>query len=182
MKSLLSVLFISSVFLQCCKTADKKKSENDNPLTGSWNFIADQEIDSAGNVINQDTAVTGLLIYTADGRMSIQSLWKGTRASMINDSIMKQDGSTQGLGLGSNSWSVEQARKLIDTYDAYFGVYSIDKNKNEVTHTITGNLRPDKAGTSYAARSFRIKGDTLFFRSTYKDMRWQTAWLKNKTK
>jgi len=162
MKSLLSALFISSIFLQCCKTADKKKSENDNPLTGSWNFIADQEIDSAGNVINQDTAVTGLLIYTVDGRMSIQSLWKGTRASMINDSIMKQDGSTLGLGLGSNSWDIEQARKLIDTYAC--------------------NLRPDKAGTSYAARSFRIKGDTLFFRSTYKDMKWQTAWLKNKGK
>jgi Lipocalin-like domain len=178
MKSLLAALIISSLFLQCCKTADKK-SEIDNPLTGSWSFIADQEIDSAGNVINQDTNVTGLLIYAPDGKMSIQSLWKGTRASIITDSIMKQDGVTQGVGLGSNSWSVEQARKLIDTYDAYFGDYSIDKTKNEVTHTITGNLRPEKPTSSYT-RSFRIKGDTLFFRSTYKDMKWQTAWLKNK--
>ena len=53
MKSLLAALFIFSIFLQSCKTSDKKKIENDNPLTGSWNFIADQEIDSAGNVINQ---------------------------------------------------------------------------------------------------------------------------------
>jgi len=181
MKSLLSALFISSLFLQCCKTADKKKSENDNPLTGSWNFIADQEIDSAGHVINQDTSVTGLLIYAAGGKMSVQLLWKETRASIINDSIMKLDGTSQGLGLGSNSWSVDQARKIIDTYDAYFGDYSIDKNKNEVTHIITGNLRPEKAGSSYT-RSFRIKGDTLFLRSTYKDMKWQTAWLKNRPK
>ena len=181
MKPLLSALFISSLFLQCCKTADKKKSENNNPLTGSWNFIADQEIDSAGNVINQDTTVNGLLIYAPDGKMSIQSLWKGTRASIINDTIMKQDGSSPGLGLGSNSWSIDQVRKIIDTYDAYSGDYSIDKNKNEVTHTITGNLRPEKSGSSYT-RSFRIKGDSLFLRSTYKDMRWQTAWLKNKNK
>ncbi|HMK24961.1 MAG TPA: hypothetical protein VK483_02950 [Chitinophagaceae bacterium] len=62
MKSLLSALIISSLVLQSCKTADKKKSDNDNPLTGSWNFIADQEMDSMGKVINQDTSVTGLLI------------------------------------------------------------------------------------------------------------------------
>ncbi len=178
MKLFLYALFISSVFLQCCKTADKK---SDNPLTGSWNFIADQEIDSAGNVTSQDTSVNGLLIYAPDGKMSVQLLWKGTRAPIINDSIMKQDGSSPGLGLGSNSWDIEQARKIIDTYDAYFGVYSIDKNKNEVTHTISGNLRPEKAGSSYT-RSFRINGDSLFLRSTYKNMRWQTTWLKNKTK
>src|SRR5258705_3369027 len=179
MKSLLFALFIYCVYVQSCKAADKKEGENDNPLTGSWNFIADQEIDSAGHVISQDTSVNGLLIYAPDGKMSIQALWKGTRASIINDSIMKQDGSSQGLGLGSNSWSVDQARKIIDTYDAYFGDYSIDKNKNEVTHTISGNLRPEQLGSSYT-RSFRIEGDTLFFRSTYKDMKWQTAWLKNK--
>ncbi len=181
MKLLLCALFITSVFLQCCKTADKKKSENNNPLTGSWNFIADQEIDGAGNVINQDTSVAGLLIYAPDGKMSIQALWKGTRAPIISDTIMNQDGVSQGLGLGSNIWSIEQASKIIDTKDYNIGNYSINKDKNEVTHTITGNLRPEKAG-GYYTRSFRINGDTLFFRSTYKDMRWQTAWLKNKSK
>src|SRR5258705_12047946 len=111
MKSLLFALFISSVFLQSCKTADKKKGENDNPLTGSWNFIADQEIDSAGHVISQDTSVNGLLIYAPDGKMSIPALCQGTRASIINDIIMKQNASQQGLALGTNSWYLNQPRQ-----------------------------------------------------------------------
>jgi hypothetical protein len=181
MKLLLCTLFIFSVFLQCCKTADKKKVENDNPLTGSWNFIADQELDSAGKVSNQDTAVTGLLVYGPDGKMSAQLLWKGTRAPIINDSIMNLNGMPLSLGLGNNSWNLEQTRKLIDTYSAYFGDYSVDTSKNWVTHTITGNLRPEKAGSSYPL-SFRIKGDSLFLRSTHKDLRWQTTWIRNKSK
>jgi hypothetical protein len=149
MKLLLYVLLIASAFLQCCNTPDKKKTETTNPLTGSWNFIADQETDSAGNISNQDTAVTGLLVYGHDGKMSAQLLWKGTRAPIITDSIMTQDGMPLSLGLGSNSWSLEQTRKLIDTYSAYFGDYSVDTSKNWVTHTITGNLRPEKADSSY---------------------------------
>ena len=181
MKSLFIILLFSSFFLLSCNKADKKKTENTNPLIGSWNFIADQELDNAGKVSNQDTAVTGLLIYSPDGKMSAQLLWKGTRAPIINDTIMNQDGMPLSLGLGNNSWSLDQARKLIDTYSAYFGDYSVDTSKHWVTHTITGNLRPEKAGSSYPLL-FRIKGDSLFLRSTHTDLRWQTTWIRNKSK
>jgi hypothetical protein len=39
---------------------------------------------------------------------------------------MNGDGASSHLGLGFNTWSIEQARTIIDTYDAYFGDYSID--------------------------------------------------------
>ncbi len=39
----------------------------DIELPGSWKLIADQQVDNNGKVISQDTAVSGLLIYTTEG-------------------------------------------------------------------------------------------------------------------
>jgi hypothetical protein len=180
MKLILCIILMSSIFLQSCNiSTNKSKNGNNDLLVGSWKFIADQELDSANRISKQDTSVSGLLIYTLDGKMSVQLLWRGTRSSMINDTIMNQDGKSYGLGSGSNTWTIEQSRKIIDTYDAYFGNYTIDWNKSIVIHTITGNLRPEKVGTSYK-RAFQLKGDTLFLRSVDPAMKWQTAWLRNK--
>jgi Lipocalin-like domain len=168
------------IFIQSCNTATNKAvHENENKLVGSWKFVADQLLDSTNSIIKQDTAVSGLLIYTTEGKMSVQFLWKDPRASIINDSIMKQDGLSTGLGLGFNTWNAEQTRKLIDTYDAYFGDYSIDWKKNIVTHTITGNLRPEKERTTYQ-RFFQLKGGSLFLRSADPLSRWQVTCIRNK--
>ena len=75
---------------------------------------------------------------------------------------MNNDGISSHLGLGFNTWSREQAGTIIDTYDAYFGDYSIDWKDQIVTHTMTGNLRPEKSGTIYKRR-FQLRNDSLFF-------------------
>jgi len=174
-------LFILIVTIQSCQTANQKEENNDKLLIGSWKFIADQELDNNNQVKNEDTNVRGLLIYTVDGKMSVQLLWHGSRTSLVNDTIMNQDGKSFGVGLGNSSWTLDQSRKIIDTYDAYFGDYSVDWKNKVVTHTISGNLRPEKEGTSYK-RAFQIKGDTLFLRSADPDpnMKWQTKWIRNK--
>jgi len=173
-------LFILIVTIQSCQTANQKQENNDKLLIGSWKFIADQELDNNNQVKNEDTNVRGLLIYTVDGKMSVQLLWHGSRTSLVNDTIMNQDGKSFGVGLGNNSWTLDQSRKIIDTYDAYFGDYSVDWKNNIVTHTISGNLRPEKEGASYK-RAFLIKEDTLFLRSADPDpnMKWQTKWIRN---
>lgn len=155
--------------------------ENDKLITGSWKLIADQEVDDNNKVKKEDTNVRGLLIYTPDGKMTVQLLWHGSRGSLANDTIMKHDGQSFGVGLGNNSWSIDQSRKIIDTYDAYFGNYSVDWQNKIVTHTISGNLRPEKEGINYK-RAFQLKGDTLFLRSADPDprMRWQTKWIRSK--
>lgn len=162
------------VLIQSCNN-----THTNQPLTGSWQIVADQLLDSSNNIIRQDTSVSGLLIYLPNGKMSVQILWKALRASMINDTIMKQDGASAGLGLGFNTWTGAQARKLIDTYDSYFGEYIVDGKTNTVTHTMVGNLRPEKQGTVYK-RIFQLKGDSLFLKSTDPALRWQTALTRNK--
>ena len=173
-------LFIVIAAIQSCNPANQKQDNTDNLLIGSWKFIADQELDNNNRGKNEATNVSGLLIYTVDKKMSVQLLWRGSRTSIVNDTIMNQDGKSFGVGLGNNSWTLDQSRKIIDTYDAYFGDYTIDWKNKIVTHIISGNLRPEKEATSYK-RSFQIKDDTLFLRSADPDpnMKWQTKWVKN---
>ena len=169
------LIFISS----CHTTTNKPAAESENKLAGSWKFIADQLLDSAGLVIKQDTAVTGLLIYTPDGKVSVQFLWKGTRVPVLNDTLMSKDGKSNGLGLGFNTWNIEQARTMIDTYDAYFGEYEVDWTAGTVNHTVKGSLRPEKEGTVHR-RIFQLKGDSLFLKSADPTNRWRAACVKNK--
>lgn len=96
---------------------------------------------------------------------------------MMNDSIMSHDGVSHATGFGKNTWTVEQARTIIDTYDAYFGDYTIDWPNQVVTHVVTGNLRPEKLGKTYH-RKFEFKGDTLLLRDTNPEMKWQAAWVR----
>ncbi|MEP7376440.1 MAG: lipocalin-like domain-containing protein [Chitinophagaceae bacterium] len=176
MKILAAVVFLIFV-LSCQTTNNKPEAESENKLAGSWKFIADQLMDSSSNVIKQDTAVSGLLIYTPDGKVSVQFLWKGTRAPVLNDTLMNKDGMSTGLGLGFNTWNTEEARRLIDTYDAYFGDYRVDWNASTVTHIVKGSLRPEKEGTVHQ-RIFQLKADSLFLRSADPGNRWRAACVR----
>jgi hypothetical protein len=168
------------IFLLSCNSAVKQTDQvTENKLAGTWKFVADQLLDSNYQVIKEDTAVDGLLIYTPDGKMSVQFIWKGSRVPVLHDSIMKQDGMSTGLGLGNNTWSPDQARQLIDTYEAYFGDYEIDWNTSTVSHILSGNLRPDKAGI-VKKRIFKLTGDTLLLRSVDPVDRWGVLCVWNR--
>jgi hypothetical protein len=176
-KTLLSIVCLP-ILLHACNPSGPIAENQKVVLTGSWKFVADQELDSNNRVVKEDTTVDGLLIYTADGKMSVQLLWQGTRRPILTDSIMNQDGISSGLGLGTNTWTSDQARLIIDTYDAYFGNYIVDWKDNIVTHVIDGTLRPEKTGTTYR-RIFAVTDDTLLLRSTDPSKKWQAKWVRN---
>ncbi|WP_336517948.1 lipocalin-like domain-containing protein [Pollutibacter soli] len=146
-------------------------------LTGSWKFVADQQLDESGHVVAEDRNVDGLLVYTATGQMSVQLVWFGTRQPLITDTVMNADGVTPGIGLGTNKWSDKENRAWIDSYDAYFGEYQIDEKNKVVTHRINGNLRPEKKFKEYK-RSYQLTGDTLYLKSTDPAMEWRTIWVR----
>jgi hypothetical protein len=179
MRTLLLLIFFFPFFFYSCKNLSSKAKNDNEPLLGSWRFVEEQELDSTGAVINRDANVDGLLIYSFEGKMNVQLLYKGTRQKIISETIMNNDGVSSHLGLGFNTWSTEQARTIIDTYDAYFGDYSIDSKDQIVTHTMTGNIRPEKSGTIYKRR-FQLRNDTLFLRDAKPNQYWQVVWVKNK--
>jgi hypothetical protein len=161
-------IFLLALALVSCETKSN--------LVDTWELVADQEIDSVGNVVREDRNVNGMLIYTAKGEMSVQLVWSGKRDGMMTDSVMLHDGQSTGLGLGTNTWSSEENRLLIDTYDAYFGEYELAED-NIVIHRLTANLRPEKQRTEFKRR-YILKGDTLFLRSADPAYRWQTIWQR----
>ena len=168
------------MFLFSCNSAvEQKDPGTEKQLVGTWKFVADQLLDSNYQVIKEDTAVDGLLIYTPDGKMSVQFSWNGSRVPMMDDSIMKQDGMSTGLGLGNNTWSLDQARQLIDTYEAYFGDYRVDWNTHIVSHIISGSIRPDKAGI-VKKRIFKLSGDSLLLHSADPLEKWGVLCVRNR--
>jgi hypothetical protein len=172
---------MKSIALACIilALAGCHQSRDDNALVGIWEFVADQEIDNQGNVIREDRNVRGQLIYTEDGYMSAQLLWIGSREGIMTDSIMKDDGFPAGLGLGENKWTSEQRRTIIDTYDSYFGKYSVDWDEGFVTHVEEGDMRPHKLPFE-RRRKFILKNDTLLLRGVDLGLRWQVLWVRKK--
>lgn len=177
MRLILLLTFIASFTIYSCHSSSEKVQGKIDSILGSWKLVADQQVDSVGKVVLQDTAVSGLIIYTPEGKMSVQWLCYGTRNQIMNDSIMSHDGVSYATGFGKNTWTVEQARTIIDTYDAYFGDYTIDWENQVVTHVVTGNLRPEQIGKTYY-RKFQLKGDTLLLRDKNPAMYWQAAWVR----
>jgi hypothetical protein len=149
-------------------------SEKQNPLIGTWEFVADQQMDSAGQVLKQDTSVFGSLIYTSNGRMSVQFCWPNDRVKYMSDSVMTRDGNSTGLGIGKNSWTSEENRTWIDTYDSYFGTYNAEMETNTVTHIVEGNLRPERRLKEYK-RAYFLNGDTLYLKSSDPKEHWRVV-------
>lgn len=177
MRSILLLTFIASLIIYSCNSSSEKVTNEADSLLGSWKLVADQQVDSMGKLVLQDTTVSGILIYTPERKMSVQWLSYGTRHPIMNDTIMSHDGVTYGTGFGKNTWSIDEARTLIDTYDAYFGDYTIDWENQVITHIVTGNLRPEKKGKTYY-RKFQLKGDTLLLKDKNPAMYWQVAWVR----
>ena len=72
MRTVLFSIFILPFFFYSCKQSSSKAKNENESLLGSWRFVEEQELDSAGAVINRDTNVDGLLIYAPEGKMNVQ--------------------------------------------------------------------------------------------------------------
>jgi ketosteroid isomerase-like protein len=141
-------------------------------LVGTWEAVEDQGLGPDGEVVARE-AVKGLLVYTPEGRMAVQLMYQGRpEVSTANDEV-----STTGVGLGRIGWDAEDARAAIDTYDAYFGSYEIDRDRNLVTHVVVGELRPPGVGARYGRR-FEFHGDELWLTPENPAEGWRVVWRR----
>lgn len=124
--------------------------------------------DSAGRSVESPRAA-GTIIYTREGRMATQSV---VLPRPVVPPVPEGPGEVR-------AWSPEQARQVVETYDAYFGRYEVDEAKHIVTHHIEGELRPSYVGAAYARR-YEIDGDRLLLSSTNPDERWRVVWERVK--
>lgn len=111
----------------------------------------------------------GMIVYTPEGRMAVQIM-------VLPRPVVPPvpEGPDE-----VTAWSSEQVRRVVETYDAYFGTYEIDEARHVVTHHVEGELRPNYVGAAYARR-YQVDGDRLLLSATNPDEHWRVIWERVK--
>jgi hypothetical protein len=111
-------------------------------IVGPWKLVEWVVTDPSGEKsYPYGESPEGLLIYTADGQMSVQLMNPKTHLS-------QQDS-------GDQSDSLEG---LVTGYFAYYGTYSIDEKSKTITHKISGCLAPSWIGSDQV-RGYDLIGE-----------------------
>lgn len=113
---------------------------------GSWKLLASEYRVSDGSIMYpMGKAVTGRLIYTADGYVSAQHM------------------SADRKPWASNDWlrgTPEETRAAFQSYRGYYGIWNCDEVKHTVTHHIDRGSFPNWTGTDFV-RLYEFSGNRL---------------------
>ncbi|MFN0041471.1 MAG: lipocalin-like domain-containing protein [Burkholderiales bacterium] len=116
-------------------------------LIGTWKLIAWEQtrvVDESRKVF-ADGKIDGRLVYDANGNMAVQYVFL-ERAKFNGNSI--QEGTP------------DEIKAAFTSYGAYFGRYTVDEEKKEVTHHVEANLFPNSSG-SIQKRTYELAGNKL---------------------
>jgi len=160
MKNLLSCGVVS---LLICLTATTLSSSepvgaNENiqqRFLGAWRLAWLEEAGADGKIHRADC--TGLLVYTRDGHMSVQVMYRKPQAK------------TQAVT------SAAPAQYAAGGYEASFGTYEIDEAAHHFTFHVEGALVRALVGKDLT-RVFEFSGRQLIVKSAIPDEHWRVAW------
>ena len=118
---------------------------------GAWRLAWIEEQGADGKTHRADC--TGLLVYTRDGHMSVQVMYRNPQA-------------------GANAAPVQYAQ---GGYEASFGTYEIDERAHKFTFHVEGGLVRTLIGKDLT-RVFELSGKQLIVKSSSPDEHWRVAW------
>jgi Lipocalin-like domain len=118
---------------------------------GAWRLAWLEEPGADGNIHRADC--TGLLVYTRDGHMSVQVMYRNPPA-------------------GTNAAPVQYAQ---GGYEASFGTYEIDESAHTFIFHVEGALVRTLIGKDLP-RAFELSGKQLVVKSTHPEEHWRVAW------
>ena len=118
---------------------------------GAWRLAWLEEPDSDGTVHKADC--TGLLVYTRDGHMSVQVMYRNPQT-------------------GGQAGPVQYAQ---GGYEASFGSYRVDENSHTFTFHVEGAMVRSLIGKDLP-RAYEISGNQLIVKSTNPTEHWRVAW------
>lgn len=114
-------------------------------LVGTWKLLSYD----VGTTHPMGRDPVGLLIYTGDGRMSLQAMHPG-RPRFVGEA-----------STGHEHGTPEEVASAYRGYIAYFGTYEVNEG-GSVTHRIEGSLFPNWVGRDQI-ELFKLSGDRLEF-------------------
>ena len=118
-------------------------------FVGAWRLAWMEEPGPDGTMI-RITDRKGTLMYTGDGRMSVQIQFPAAQSAVSNDYI-------------SNG------------YEASFGTYEVDERAQTITRHVDGSITRGLIGQSLT-RAYRFSDGGLTMRSVRPEERWSTMW------
>jgi hypothetical protein len=115
-------------------------------LVGTWKLVSAKARLSDGSVIDafgEDPA--GVIIYDAEGNVSVNLMRVDRRPFAAADKAKA---------------TPKEAQAALRGYEAYFGSYDVDEEKEVVIHHVEGSLLPNWTGTDQE-RFFKFSGQHL---------------------
>ena len=125
-------------------------------LIGVWELVSLQDSRRTGELLDwMGKKPSGSLIYSPDGRMSIQ---------IMRDppAVVGSMWSSEGRALLPSA-SPNDLRDAYSGYYAYFGTWEVDERAHTVTHHVRASLRPGEVGARYV-RPYELAGEQLVLR------------------
>jgi len=159
MKRLLGIGALSialAVLISCAALVQRspahEKSEHvQERFIGAWRLAWLEEPDAGGKIHRADC--TGLLVYTRDGHMSVQVMYRNPQT-------------------GGQAGPVQYAQ---GGYEASFGTYQVDENTHTFTFHVEGAMVRSLIGKDLP-RAFEFSGDQLIVKSTDPNEHWRVVW------
>lgn len=118
---------------------------------GAWRLAWLEEPDADGNVHRADC--TGLLVYTRDGHMSVQVMYRNPQAATQGGPVQYAQGG----------------------YEASFGTYEINDGAHTFNYHVEGALVRTLTGKDLT-RAFEFSGKKLIVKSPDPNEQWRVAW------
>src|SRR4029450_4507488 len=118
-------------------------------FVGAWR-LAWMEEPRPDGTIARITDRKGTLMYTRDGRMSVQIQFPDSQSSVSND-------------------------PLCNGYEASFGTYEVNEAAHTITRHVEGSITRALVGQSLT-RAYRFSDGRLTMRSVRPEERWSTTW------
>jgi hypothetical protein len=123
---------------------------NSSELTGTWRLVDFADLDKDGKwQYRFGEHPRGYFVYDATGHLHIQIMKAPPLAPFVEANAVKGTPPT-----------AEHALAAYASYFAYFGTYTLDPEKQVVTHHVEGSLAPDFTGTDQP-RPYKLEGDRL---------------------
>ena len=128
----------------------RHSAEKAQALIGTWRLVDFADMNEDGKWMHRfGKNPKGYFIYDATGHVHIQ--------------IMKVPPLTpfpEANSIKDNPPTADHALAAYNAYVAYFGTYTVDADKEVVTHHVEGSLMPEFTNTDQL-RPFKLEGDRL---------------------
>jgi hypothetical protein len=159
MKKLLSLSAVSLLVAMTTLSGSTLSGSQDRDVNegvrdrfvGAWRLAWLEEEGADGRVHRADC--TGMLVYTRDGHMSVQVMYRNPQA-------------------GTNAAPVQYAQ---GGYEASFGTYEIGERANNFTYHVEGALVGTLIGKDLT-RVYEFSGKQLIVKSSDRNEHWRVAW------